>query len=77
MRAWRRWASPLRGLGRNALLVDLLHPLMYSLLTLAGVGFYDRLGENAAVGIARALATATLLTFLAAWLYRAGVRLRL
>jgi predicted acyltransferase len=77
VRGWHRWAAPLRGLGRNALLAYLLHPLLLTLMWLFGLSFYDRLGESAAVGVARSLTTATLLMFLAGWLYRVGLRLRL
>jgi heparan-alpha-glucosaminide N-acetyltransferase len=78
VRGWGGGLGLLRDLGRNALLAYLLHPLFYAVLDLIGGGWYWAAGqESAALGIARSLALATIITIGVAWMYRLKIRIRL
>lgn len=82
VRRWTGWATGLESAGRNALLAYLLAPgliFLFELLTAAfgRPDYYGDLGRTFAVGLVRSAAFALAVTWLAGWLGRAGVRLRL
>lgn len=77
MRGIRRWSAITAPAGANPLFAYILAPMLYAAMEVAGLRFYERLGENLATGLARAVLFAFGVTFLAGWLRRAGLRMRL
>jgi predicted acyltransferase len=82
---WRpdnRWSNALVSAGQNPLLAYLLAPLIYAALEIAssdlgGPSFYEALGGSFSLGVARSVAFAILVTWMAGRVLRAGVVLRL
>lgn len=76
---WRKWAEPLAWAGASALLIYLMHPLLYFVFQLAGSGWYDNLGGGATPwpGVARGAVTGIVLCLIAGLLYRKRVMLKL
>ena len=56
IRGWKKGLGPLRTIGKNSLLLYQLSRYWIFLYWLAGLTFYDKLGENTASGIVRAMA---------------------
>lgn len=81
VRGWRRWPPVVREAGENALVVYLLAPFLHSVFALAAVPFgrnpYSALGGSLALGIVRSVMFAGLVVWLAGWMRRRGLILRL
>jgi predicted acyltransferase len=78
---WKRWAVAVEPAGQNPLLAYILAPALYAAFALAAAlgvpNFYQQLGESFAVGFWRAVLFAFAVTWLAGWLRRLGLHLRL
>jgi heparan-alpha-glucosaminide N-acetyltransferase len=76
---WTRWSVPFRIGGEAPLMAYILHPLLYTVLILAGLnGTLLGWGDNGfGPGLTRAILIAMLVTVGAGLLGRAGLRLRL
>lgn len=74
----RRWARPFAAAGASALLIYLLHPILYNVIELAGWNAYWNLGQSTAlIGIARSLTCTVFLCAIAVVLTKNGARLKL
>lgn len=88
-RGWTAWARPLRPAGENPLFAYILQPWLEALfgisaMLLRGLGIHDNfnihswLGQQGfAIGFCRAVGMAALVCWLAGWLMKRGVRLKL
>jgi hypothetical protein len=81
VKGWKRWARIVEPAGSNALFAYVLAPIIGLFLAILaiplGVNTYARLGETFAVGFWRSLLFAFAVTWLAGWLRRLGINLRL
>ncbi len=55
IRGWKKGGGPLRDIGRNCLLLYQMSRYWIFIYWLSGLSFYEILGQNTAVGIARAI----------------------
>ncbi len=82
VKGWRKWSIVLRPAGENPLFAYILQPMLYAgfslvFLVLGTSDLYARLGESFAIGFWRALLFAFGVTWLAGYLKKIGLRLRL
>jgi heparan-alpha-glucosaminide N-acetyltransferase len=80
VKGWKKWAKIVEPAGKNPLFAYILAPVFHSifaLIALSGFDFWAKLGSSFPVGFMRSLVFAFAMTFVAGWLRKIGVWLKL